>query len=403
VAVRSAPRPSTVCTGSETIEWSEKRLALLGQLIGDGSYLVSKPLRYTSSSAENRDVVARAAIDEFSAIVYPQKPIGSWQQLYIGGNGNRWHPAGVNGWLRALGIFGQCSDQKRLPREVFRLPNRQLVILLQHLWATDGCISVSKPARHGGHSVYYATNSIGLAGDVAALMLRFGIVTRTYKVEQEGYVPGYQVNVSGTEAQQRFLEQIGAFGPRVEPADALAEAIIGVEPNTNVDTVPREVFAFVKARMREKSITQRAMAALRGTSYGGNAHFKFSPSRATVIEYAALLDDDELFAHASSDLFWDSVIEVAPDGEEEVFDLTVPGPASWLADGIVSHNSGAIEQDSDVVLMLWRDKEDTAAGAPKLIHGSIAKNRNGPTGIFSLLFAAEQAKFFSKTSDDVPV
>ena len=40
----------------------------------------------------------------------------------------------------------------------------------------------------------------------------------------------------------------------------------------------------------------------------------------------------------------------------------------------------SIEQDSDVVLMLWRDKEDTAAGAPKLIHGSIAKNRNGPTG-----------------------
>ena len=205
---RRLPEPS------ETIEWSELRVALLGQLIGDGSYLVSKPLRYTSSSAENRDVVARA----------------------------------------------------------------------------------------------------------------------------------------------------------------------------------------------EKSITQRAMAAMRGVSYGLAAHSKFSPSPATVIEHAALLDDDDLFAHASSDQFWDSVVEVASDGEEEVFDLTVPGPASWLADGIVSHNSGSLEQDSDVVLMLWRDKEDTAAGAPKLIHGSIAKNRNGPTGIFSLLFAAEQAKFFSKAADDqIPV
>ena len=146
------------------------------------------------------------------------------------------------------------------------------------------------------------------------------------------------------------------------------------------------------------------MAAMRGVSYGLAAHSKFSPSPATVIEHAALLDDDDLFAHASSDQFWDSVVEVASDGEEEVFDLTVPGPASWLADGIVSHNSGSLEQDSDVVLMLWRDKEDTAAGAPKLIHGSIAKNRNGPTGIFSLLFAAEQAKFFSKAADDqIPV
>ena len=218
-------------------------------------------------------------------------------------------------------------------------------------------------------------------------------MTRTYEVEEEGYLPGYQVNVSGTEAQQRFLDQIGAFGPRVEPAAALADAIADVVPNTNVDTIPREVFATVRERMREKSITQRAMAGMRGTSYGGTAHFKFSPSRATVIEYAALLDDDELFARASSDLFWDSVVEVTPDGEEEVFDLTVPGPASWLADGIVSHNSGAIEQDSDVVLMLWRDKEDTAAGAPKLIHGSIAKNRNGPTGGVELRFRDRLAKF----------
>jgi replicative DNA helicase len=62
--------------------------------------------------------------------------------------------------------------------------------------------------------------------------------------------------------------------------------------------------------------------------------------------------------------------------------------------------SGSLEQDSDIVLMLWKDKDDTAAGAPRLIHGSIAKNRNGPTGIFSLLFAAEQARFFSKAADD---
>src|SRR5438874_12562934 len=62
--------------------------------------------------------------------------------------------------------------------------------------------------------------------------------------------------------------------------------------------------------------------------------------------------------------------------------------------------SGGIEQDADIVLMLWKDKDETPAGAPRLIHGSIAKNRNGPTGIFQLLFAGEQARFFSKAADD---
>ena len=62
--------------------------------------------------------------------------------------------------------------------------------------------------------------------------------------------------------------------------------------------------------------------------------------------------------------------------------------------------SGALEQDADIVLMLWKDKDETPAGAPRLIHGSIAKNRNGPTGVFQLLFTAEQARFFSKAADD---
>jgi replicative DNA helicase len=62
--------------------------------------------------------------------------------------------------------------------------------------------------------------------------------------------------------------------------------------------------------------------------------------------------------------------------------------------------SGGIEQDSDIVVMLWKDKEETPTGAPRLIHGSVGKNRNGPTGIFNLLFASEQARFFSKAPED---
>src|SRR5437867_2476942 len=62
--------------------------------------------------------------------------------------------------------------------------------------------------------------------------------------------------------------------------------------------------------------------------------------------------------------------------------------------------SGGIEADANIVVMLWKDREETAAGAPRLIHGSVAKNRNGPTGIFNLLFASEQARFFSRAPED---
>ena len=389
---RRLPEPKS------TIDWPNERVGLLGQMIGDGSYLKNAPMRYTTSSEDNSRFVAAAAINEFDARVTRYLEVGSWHQLLISGNGNRWHPAGVNAWFRDLGIFGQRSHEKRVPREAFRLANAQLTILLRHLWATDGSIGVRKGA--GGHGMCYATNSVGLAADVAGLLLRFDIVTRTVRIEEGAYLPGYQVHVPGTEAQRRFIETIGVFGPRMQPAAALLAAMADILPNTNVDTIPREVFGVVRGRMRDRGITTREMARLRGTSYGGTGHFTFSPSRPHLASYARLLDDDELMGHATNDLFWDEVIDVVPDGEEPVYDLTVPDTACWLADGIVSHNSGALEQDADIVIMLWRDREDTPAGAPRLINGAVAKNRNGPTGGFQLLFESEQAKFFSKASDD---
>jgi replicative DNA helicase len=187
---------------------------------------------------------------------------------------------------------------------------------------------------------------------------------------------------------------VGAFGPKKLGAERLSELLNGVNPNTNVDTLPREVFDRVKVLMQEQRITHREMARIRGSTYGGSSHFAFAPSRRLVSDYAEILGDSELRAAAMSDLFWDRVVSVEPDGEEEVFDLTVPGPASWLADGIVSHNSGSIEQDSDVVMFIYRDEVYNPDSADKgTAEVLLAKHRNGPVGGLKLTFLPNYTKF----------
>ncbi|HEY2037000.1 MAG TPA: DnaB-like helicase C-terminal domain-containing protein, partial [Steroidobacteraceae bacterium] len=104
---------------------------------------------------------------------------------------------------------------------------------------------------------------------------------------------------------------------------------------------------------------------------------------------------------ATSDLFWDRVVDVVPHvGEEDVYDLTVPGPSSWLSDGIVSHNSGAIEQDADMILLIYReevyDKNTTRRGMAEI---DLVKHRNGEIGTFLLTFQGQYTRFANYAPD----
>jgi replicative DNA helicase len=388
---RSLPEPQNAQ------EWADDRVALLGHLIGDGSYLIGQPLRYTTGSEECSELVRRAAQQEFGAKVTRYVGRGNWHQLLLAGNGNRWKPAGVNQWLRELGIFGQRSSEKRVPQAAFSLTNRQIGLLLRHLWATDGTISVRKPGQPGSHGVHFATCSRGLADDVAALLLRFGIVARIQTVKAGYTHPVHMVWIRGSEPQKIFLQQVGAFGPRRGAAQLLEAALSGLRANPNVDTLPAEAMQRVCALMSARGISRSQMAAIRGYQ---NVNLDHAPTRPLIAEYAAILKDEDLKSVCTSDLFWDRVLSIAPEGEEPVFDLTVPGPASWLADGVASHNSGAIEQDADMILLIYReevyDRNTTKKGIAEI---DLVKHRNGEIGTFLLTFQGQYTRFANYVPD----
>ena len=93
------------------------------------------------------------------------------------------------------------------------------------------------------------------------------------------------------------------------------------------------------------------------------------------------------------DVFWDQIVSIEPDGEEEVYDLTVEGLHNFVADDVIVHNS--IEQDADVVVFIYRDEyynpDETDQQGLAEVH--IAKHRNGPTDTVKLSFLKRYAKF----------
>lgn len=398
--LRKTPEPKS------PINIEPERLIVLAHLIGDGSYLKGQPLRYTTASESHSKIVSESAIKAFGIIVNRHEgPSGTWHQLVFSGNGNRWKPAGLNAWLRELGIFNQRSKEKQIPQEIFRLSNAQVALFLRHLWATDGTIFVPN-TNNTSSKVAFSTNSRQLAEDVAHLLLRFEIVARIRTVPQGAqYNLMYSVEVSGHSNQLHFLNSVGAFGAKEQQASNLRAYLEEKTSNTNVDTIPIEVFDKVKSTMKEKGISQRKMAEMRGTSYGGNAHFNFAPSRSVLTGYAKLLESEELEIWANSDLFWDSIASIEYIGEETVYDLTVLESHNWVANGIVSHNSGAIEQDADIVTFIYRPEyyqimEDEDGNSLKGIGEIIiAKHRNGALETVRLKWDGQYA-LFGNLDDD---
>ncbi|MEU8321271.1 replicative DNA helicase [Nonomuraea sp. NPDC048881] len=373
-------------------EWPEAEIVLLAHMIGDGSFVKRQPIRYASTDEACLTAVTRAAEhfgisavrDEYAAARVTTLRLPAPDRLTHG----RRNP--VAAWLDGLGLFGLRSHEKFVPDGVFSLPKKQIALFLRHLWATDGCVWWD--AKSGQSRIYYASTSRRLVDDVARLLLRFNVMTRVKEVRKDGHRPGYQLVVYGAENQLRFLDEVGVHGERSAQADASAGRLREIKGNTNLDTVPREIWDRVRGVLSERGMTHREFSARLGTQFCGSTLWKHAPSRERLGKVASILDDADMEMLATNDVFWDEVASIESLGDQPVFDATVLGTHNFVANGIAVHNS--IEQDADMVILLHREdayeRESPRAGEADLI---VAKHRNGPTATVTVAFQGHYSRF----------
>jgi replicative DNA helicase len=192
-----------------------------------------------------------------------------------------------------------------------------------------------------------------------------------------------------------FLTIVGVLGrEKVLHKSLVLDYLALREAKTNRDVIPSAIWRLeVVPAMQAAGMTAREMQAGIGMAYAGSKLYDQNISRERAMRVATCVKSPNLEMLSTSDVYWDAIRSIKPEGEDEVFDLTVEDFHNFVAGNIVSHNS--IEQDSDVVMFLFRPEYYKSDERPGIAELHVAKHRNGPTGMIELKFRRDHTRFYN--------
>jgi len=186
---------------------TDAEVAFLAYMIAEGT-VGSGTLRLTQKPGavldDMREVARSVGCDlrPVSAIDYTVAGIGNRQ-----GQAKRRNPG--KELLRAHGVLGRHSREKRVPDAVWGLPDRQVALFLNRLYACDGSALVNWKVRCPVGLVTFTSASRGLVEDVQELLLRFGVSSRIRHREAQN---AWTVDIQRAADLLAFATKIGALG-----------------------------------------------------------------------------------------------------------------------------------------------------------------------------------------------
>jgi phosphate starvation-inducible protein PhoH/intein/homing endonuclease len=292
---------------------------VLGLIVGDGC--LSFRNRVILSSADPEAVEAfRAMAARFGLHVFPNTRPGD----YVIGSSQ------LASLMEHLGMSLGTARTKRIPVTILGAPESLVAAFLSGLFDADGTVD----KRDG--TISFSTVSLTLARQVQTVLLNFGIVAargvKRSRYQGRPHV-SQRLTITGVEAR-RFDERIGFRLERKRSRRRWAPA------NTNVDVVPF-VAPAIRSAMHSAVLTHAQHKLFCDYRIG-----RRRPSYDKLGSLVALLYDrgahpsqleplQELVDHR---LLFLEVVRITAS-RSRVFDLTVPGTHSFVANGFVNHNT----------------------------------------------------------------
>ena len=228
--------------------------------------------------------------------------------------------------LKALELFDMTTYTLRVPDQIMSLANHQVAIFLNHLFACDGTFYKGQ--------IEYCSVSQRLCEDIQILLSRFDINSTIrekmvkYKNERR---PAYILTIDAYADVAKFTKQIGIIGKQYR----MDEFIRLNSPNEyKADYIPSSI-------KKDLEHGNKFYKKHLGFYMSMNDKSKVRVNRQMVIECAKLQENGaKIIEKLDNGCRWREIKSIVSVGKKHTYDIEVENTHNFIANGIVSHNSG---------------------------------------------------------------
>lgn len=316
---------------------------LLGLLVGDGNCMMNGAIAVCVCEDEQKKNVQGLFNKLFGK---EGKVFGHW--AYFGG-------IELRAFLEYLGLGKWRSWQKKVPHSLFKSPSNVVAAFLRGLFDTDGTVRKTGRSKNS-LDVKLTTTSFDIATSVQQLLLNFGIISNIQTVFTNGKsaeIKGrkvtsrrtlYHLRIKGHESVKLFKDNIGFNLNRKKRI--LNSIALSTKSDRIIVPHQRERIRKLwnKLPTRTKQADKCKIGRLARSSEGkATKELTYHKLRDFLDTYADLFEGDLDFEYLRTLYImghYYTRIHRTENSRSDVFDITVPGAHTFVANGFVCHNSG---------------------------------------------------------------